>query len=176
MKTSHLLAFILLSLSFTFSCSEDSDNSPDPAPGQVTAVIDGQEWLSNITFTGGVLTNVIGNKTLAIGATEIVDSNQTPGILAISFIEEGGDTTSCIPTGDYSTNPLASLRVIAGYEIGNQFFALTGVAANFSATISSCDPQNRTVTGVFSGVLQEGTNGPTLTIENGKFNQVLFTE
>jgi len=171
-----LLCFFFLSLvALSFSCNNSDDNIPDPEPGQITAVIDGQEYFSNISQTSGVLTNIV-DKSLSLTAIEQVDAGEAAGILRLIFIEEDGDTTSCVPEGDYFTDSGAALRVVASYEIGNDFFGLTGVNASFQARITSCNPQSRRVSGTFSGVFQDGTNGPTLSVSDGRFNQILFTE
>jgi hypothetical protein len=175
MKNRHLYLLFPALIAFSFSCNDSDDNVPDPEPGQVTAVIDGDQYFSNIAQTSGVLTNIV-DKTLSLTAIERVDAGEAAGILRLIFIEEDGDTTSCVPEGDYFTDSGAALRVVASYEIGNDFFGLTGVNASFQARITQCDPQNRRVSGTFSGVLQQGSNGPVLAISDGRFNQIPFSE
>ncbi len=169
----YLLFPALVALSL--SCDDSDNNVPDPEPGQITAVIDGEEFFSNLAQTSGALTNIV-DKTMSLTAIERVDAGESAGILRLIFIEEDGDTTSCVPEGDYFTDSGAALRVVASYEIGNDFFGLTGVNASFQARITECNAQSRRVSGTFSGVLQQGSNGPVLSISNGKFNQIPFTE
>ncbi len=163
--------FIVLMIGFV-ACTDDDNDGPDPMPGQVTAVIGGENFTSNINTTDGSFSELLGTRTIEVDAP--AGATGAGGTLVLGMIDNSSGTGECITAGAYGLNAQAQLFGTMAYFVNGTTYTTLGQDIELSITVTDCNETDRTISGDFSAVLQIGIDSTTISIANGRFNQISF--
>lgn len=156
---SFTLLFIL-AISLFCSCSDtDSDGVPDIIENdKMTATINGQNWVTVTRVT------VIKQGKIIITGTSL--SGQSL-VITINGTDAGTYTLSALPP---KTQCGAVYKETATASTADAFYSVSG-----TVVITNLDLTNKILSGTFNFEMIKDLSGTTISITNGKINDIKFT-
>ena len=154
-----ILSLTLIGL-LTFSCSSSDDNET-PKEILMSATINGQKWS---TWAASASIQEYGNDEHVLGIVAAKTSNNSSIIIQIPI------TDLTIGTHNYNTE---SDGLMAYTEpAGEPSYSSSETGSSFSLTITAIDYNTGKISGTFSATLHEFEGDGSVTITNGKLNNV----
>lgn len=175
---------LLVTLTLTLgACKKKDDTTPSSSTtsgtttktGILSCKVDGKAWESDerskqIKFADSMYNSIgaaINGDTFSLMAFKSV-SGDTSAILMNALLSSNRTGTYNMSTTDYNIYYFSSIDPLAIFAV---FF---GYTAQSSLTISKFDTSNKKVSGTFNTTMTSSSGGPTITVTDGTFTDVIF--
>lgn len=163
MKKILISALACLALAFT-SCSGDGDGGGS-STGSMSAKIDGQSWSTNLVVASVSDFDIDGSGT----ALQLLGTKMDQTSFTLSLPVNGLTVGSHVFSGSDAEGSLSYIN--SAFE----FYDSAEDQGSFTLNITDIDVENGRISGTFSGTLVSFDETQTITITEGKFNNVILT-